>query len=306
VVVPRTPGSLAVGPNGRLYIADDSLQEILERLPTGRFVVVVGTGHAGFSGDGGQATRAEIDQPEGMTFAPNGTLYFADLGNNRVRSVRPNGVIVTMAGNGKDSSQPPLSGTPALQARLGGPAAVAISPSGHLYVVLGNANAVVEITRSTVAVTADAADFAGLDPQYPGADCAPSGLAFDRSGDLYLSCGNFSDVIMRPPNGRFVYRGFLKPHDLYAGLTRGPADSVLGLWVSQLVRLTRTKRSTLHAFDLVRHVGPFWPTGVALGRDGTIYLDQHGYGGVGPPAIVALSPKGKVTVLWPLGTGNDT
>ena len=65
--------------NGNLYIADGTLNEILERLPSGQFVVAAGNGHAGFSGDGGQATRAEIDGPAGMAFSKNGTLYFAGL-----------------------------------------------------------------------------------------------------------------------------------------------------------------------------------------------------------------------------------
>ena len=71
---------------------------------------------------------------------------------------------------------PPPSGTRALRAGLGRPTAVVVSPDGGLYVALEGGNAIVEITGSTVAVTAGAADFAGLDPQYPGSDCMPSGL----------------------------------------------------------------------------------------------------------------------------------
>ena len=99
-------------------------------------------------------------------------------------------------------------GHTALRAGLGTPVTVAISPKGGLYVALEEGNAVVEITGSTVAVSAGAASFAGLDPQYSGSDCKPSGLAFDRSGDLYVNCWQFRDVLMRLASGRFVYRGF--------------------------------------------------------------------------------------------------
>jgi len=302
LVVPRAPGPLTIGPNGNLYVADETLDEILERLPNGHFKVVAGTGRAGFSGDGGQAPRAEINQPEGMAFAKDGTLYFADSANNRVRAVRPDGVIVTVAGDGRDPPNPPHSGTLALRAGLDVPTAVAISPSGDLYVALEGSNAVVEITSSTIVVAA--ADFGGLDPQYPGSDCMPSGLAFDLSGDLYVNCLQFNDVIMRRPNGPFVYRGILRPHDVAAGLSPGPGDSVLGVYQSELIRFTRTDRSIVHSFYMIRRTVPFWPTGVAVGREDTIYLDQEGGAGVGPPAIVALSSKATVTVLWLSGNGN--
>jgi hypothetical protein len=75
---PKTPGSLAVGHSGVLYVADDTRHQILERLPDGRFRIVAGNGTAGFSGDGGPAVDAEIDDPGGMAVAPDGTLYFAD------------------------------------------------------------------------------------------------------------------------------------------------------------------------------------------------------------------------------------
>lgn len=304
-VVPLAPGPLAISPNGNLYVADDAFNEILERLPSGHFVVVAGTGHAGFSGEGGQATRADIDGPEGMAFAKNGTLYFADSANNRVRAVRPNGVIVTVAGNGKDPRKPPRSGTPALQAGLGGPTAVTISPGGKLYVALADGNAVVEIFGAKVVVSADAADFGNLDPQSPGSVCEPSGLAFDSGGDLFINCGNFYDVIMRRPNGRLVYRGFLRPHDAVARLAPGPHDSVLGVYQSDLVSFTRTDRSVVHVFRFVSKTIPFWPTGVAVGGESTIYVDQEGDAGVGPPTIIALSSKGKVTVLWLAGSGKE-
>ena len=91
-VVPQRPTALAVGPNGNLYIADQTRNQILERLADGTFVVVAGSGQAGYMGDGGSpATAAKIDRPGGMVFAADGTLYFADEGNQRVRAISPSG-----------------------------------------------------------------------------------------------------------------------------------------------------------------------------------------------------------------------
>jgi hypothetical protein len=106
-VVPKQPVSLAVGPNGDLYVADIGRNQILRRLPDGRFVVVAGTGIAGYTGDGGRATQAEIDLPGSLAIAPNGALFFVQPGrtktsglpmNSVVREVTPNGKITTVIG----------------------------------------------------------------------------------------------------------------------------------------------------------------------------------------------------------------
>src|SRR5215212_7108367 len=62
--------------------------------------VVAGTGAAGFSGDGGAATQAQLRNPSGVGVAPDGTVYIADSGNLRVRAVAPGGTISTVAGTG--------------------------------------------------------------------------------------------------------------------------------------------------------------------------------------------------------------
>src|SRR5262245_59440019 len=81
------PGALAAGPGGQLYLSDDGLNEILRVLPGGRFQVIAGNGKAGFSGDGGPAASASLNDPGGIAVARSGRLYFADTGNNRIRAV---------------------------------------------------------------------------------------------------------------------------------------------------------------------------------------------------------------------------
>jgi len=61
---------------------------------------VAGNGTAGFSGDGGPATSAELNDPAAVGIGPAGSLYIADRNNNRVRKIDAGGVITTVAGNG--------------------------------------------------------------------------------------------------------------------------------------------------------------------------------------------------------------
>jgi serine/threonine-protein kinase len=91
---------MALRPQGVLYISEPQLDRVVARLPDGSFKLIAGTGRVGFSGDGGPAVRARLRQPEGLAVAPDGTLYIADFGNNRVREVLPDGTIETVAGAG--------------------------------------------------------------------------------------------------------------------------------------------------------------------------------------------------------------
>jgi sugar lactone lactonase YvrE len=281
-------------------VADDALNEVLEWLPTGGFVVVAGIGHPGYSGDGGPATVAALDQPEGLAVGTDGTLYIADSGNDRVRAVRPDGTITTVAGNGQTvgAGGSPLNGAAATATAIGPVPAVAVGPDGALYIAA--ANAVLRLTADgTLATVSDASDFLGVDQRYPeSSECDPDGLAFDGSGDLYIACGNTNDLLERTAGSGYVYRGVMRPHGAVAALTDSPDGSVLGLWQSSVYRYTASDQQIVTCLTSTAGVGAFWPTGVAVAPDGTIYLDQDGTGGVGPPAIVECSPNGAVTALW--------
>src|SRR5262249_37474022 len=99
------PWSIAVAPDGSLYIADMFNNRIRRVGPDGIITTVAGSGDYGsgdygFSGDGGPATQAQLGLPTGVAVAPDGSLYIADMFNNRIRRVGPDGIIATIAGNG--------------------------------------------------------------------------------------------------------------------------------------------------------------------------------------------------------------
>jgi YD repeat-containing protein len=94
------PQGVAAGPDGSLYIADRDNNRIRRVDPSGFITTLAGTGTSGFTGDGGQAIKARLSQPTGLTVGSDGSLYITDSRNNRIRKVDPAGNINTLVGNG--------------------------------------------------------------------------------------------------------------------------------------------------------------------------------------------------------------
>lgn len=125
------PSALAVDSEGRLYIADSRNHAVRQIDENGVITTMAGTGQAGFSGDDGPATSAQLDGPEGLVFMADGSLLIADWQNHRIRRIDPDGIISTLAGTGQEG----LSGNggPAIDAALAGPARLSMN-SGVLYI----------------------------------------------------------------------------------------------------------------------------------------------------------------------------
>ena len=121
------PNGVAVDSAGDLFIADTANNVIREVVKaTGDIITVAGNGTAGYSGDNGPATAAELDSPRGIAVDSAGDLFIADSGNNVIREVvKATGDIITVAGNGTAGYSG--DGGPATAAELNGPSTA--SPS---------------------------------------------------------------------------------------------------------------------------------------------------------------------------------
>ena len=167
---------------------------------------VAGNGIAGYSGDGGPATSAGLNQPIGVVVDSSGNLFIGDFANNRIRQVNANGVISTVAGNGTAGYSG--DGGPATSAELQAPAGVGLDSAGDIFIA-DTSNFVIRIvnpagTISTVAGNRSSVYFPGYttsDPlfgsyggdNYPadGAELStPSGVAVDRAGNVFIADGN--------------------------------------------------------------------------------------------------------------------
>jgi DNA-binding beta-propeller fold protein YncE len=128
--------SLAVAPNGDLYLADtwnNRARKIDAR--AGIITPVAGTGEKGFSGDGGPAVQARFGGIYCVALDRQAQrLYLTDLNNKRIRAVDlASGVVTTVAGNGAKGV--PEDGTPAIEAPLVDPRASVVDSRGNLYVL---------------------------------------------------------------------------------------------------------------------------------------------------------------------------
>jgi RHS repeat-associated protein len=220
-----SPFGLAVGPDGSVYVAERSCQQVRRIAPDGTLQRVAGTVQsAGYSGDGGPALAARLSNPSALAFGPDGALYVADHGNYAVRRIDlDTGVIDTaVGGNGRGSAG---DGGPARAAQLANPFDVAFGPDGTLYVTTDDASR--DEQRRVRAVGPDGlvrrvAGGVDGDPT-EGALAADSAfgrlfaLTTDPSGNLYLAhTGVRDDTVVRnklllriDPDGRLARLGGL-------------------------------------------------------------------------------------------------
>ncbi|MBP8297822.1 MAG: hypothetical protein KAX84_17045, partial [Burkholderiales bacterium] len=137
IVVPGTqtaltPSKIALGADGSLYLSGPG-HSISRLSPDGVISPVAGTGVSGFTGDGGPAVQARVKFPDSIALGPDGTIYFSDFGNHRVRRIGPDGIINTLTGTGTFGDYGG-DGGPAGQAKLNGPIGLAIGPDNALLI----------------------------------------------------------------------------------------------------------------------------------------------------------------------------
>ena len=185
------PDGVAVDSQGDIFIADEYFNAIREvNAQTGIMTTIAGNGTYGYTGDGGQATSAELGDPAGLAIEGN-DLFIADAGNNVIREVNlTTGVITTVAGNGTYGGSG--DGGLATNAELSSPMGVAVDSSGNIYIADVYDNEIRKVDATTHDISTIAGNGTYGDSGDGGKATAaelsdPSGIALDGAGNLFIA-----------------------------------------------------------------------------------------------------------------------
>lgn len=156
--------------------------------PRWEITTFAGTGRPGYSGDGGPAAKAQLNNPYGIARGPDGALYICDMDNHVIRRVDRNGTISTVIGNGTRGYG---SDGPVTQAQLNEPYEVRFDSAGHLYVVEMRGARVRRLdvktwTVSTIAGTGKEGFSGDGGPASRAELRQPHSIQFSPAGDLYI------------------------------------------------------------------------------------------------------------------------
>jgi len=272
LVALNDPTSLAIAPDGSLYIGDRGNNRVLRRGTDGTVRTVVGNGMAGMGGDGGPATQAQLDGPSGIAVGPDGSLYVADAtyGNGRVRQVDAVGVITTVIGMAPDVPVSTLGGTsyncpadsyldfdsgpiPSLQLCLNS-SGVAAGPDGSVYVADITPGHILRATPDGLVRRVAAGSLRG-----------PTNIAVSADGSLYIADTAAGLVCRVGPDGAI-------------STVAGGGNDTSGASVPGT------------------HAALNGPSGLSLAPDGSLYIAESG-----AHRVRRLAPDGTITTV--AGTG---
>ncbi|AEV81877.1 Tripartite motif-containing protein 71 [Actinoplanes sp. SE50] len=239
--------------------------------------LVAGAGAPGFSGDGGPAAEAKLNRPLGAAVAADGSVYIADTLNRRVRVVGKDGIIRTVAGNGRQTVPASVpAGTKGTGIALSSPNAVAAGSDGTVFIADSAASRV-------YALAADGSITVRVDADVLGGSIATiNAIAVAPSGTLYLADRENNRVVEIAPGAGS--RPLSTPVNLPTGLA---ADAAGDLWItsasSVLSRLHDGKLATIidtagggwRADENRAALSPFNASTVSAGTDGVYLVDNQ-------------------------------
>jgi sugar lactone lactonase YvrE len=203
----NNPTGVAVDSSGNVYIADLNNHRIRKINTGGIISTIAGTGTAGFSGDGGQATFAKFNYPGGVTVDKRGNIYVCDLQNKRIRKINASGVISTIAGNGTAGYNG--DGIQATSASLQYPQQVAVDDTGNVYIADEFNQRIRKVDTNGIITTVAGTGTSGYSGDGGQATSAklnyPYGVAVDKYGSLYIA-DNYNQVIRKVNAGGIISR----------------------------------------------------------------------------------------------------
>ena len=274
---------------GNVYMTLQAYSIVVKMDALGNLSLVAGNGTAGFTGDSGAATSAQLNNPWGIAFDGSGNLYIADSGNNCIRKVSPSGTITTLTLSG-GGTIPLLS-----------PTGVAVDTSGNVYIADTGNNVVRRWSNGQAIIVAGVPNGGGL-VQPSGvatatalllssalSDGMGTGITVDMSGNLYIADYGYN-AIRKVTNGALTTPFYQQATATQPGLapTSVAVDAAGDIFFSSW------------GFNVVGEVN-------AAGTTVTVFAGNYNYGDTGDggpaasatfntPAAVALDPSGNIYI----------
>ena len=302
------PEGVAVDSAGNVYIADALNHEIWKMDANFNLKVVAGNGTPGYTGDGGLATHAQLNQPEGVAVDSAGNIYIAEWINAVIRKVDANtGNISTVAGNGTQGYHG--DGGLATLAELSESSGVAVDRAGNIYIA-DNGNDLIRKVDAATGIINTIAGLGTLDYTHNGVPASqsvifePWAVAVDSAGNIFFdevgnnvireisaTTGNISTVA---GNGTAGYSGDGGPAT-QAGLCnpwRIAVDKLGNVFISDGTSRIRRVDAKSHIITTVAGNGTegftgdggaataaeISPAGVAVDGNGVLYIEDSGSG----------------------------
>lgn len=201
------PFGVVRGPDGAIWFCEYTGQRIRRVDEDGTIRTIAGTGKKGYTGDGGLARAAELNQPHSIQFGPDGDLYICDIGNHVIRKVSmQDGTIRTIAGTGKPGPTPdgaPITGTP-----LKGPRSLDFDKAGNLWLATREGNQVFKLDLKGnkihhIAGTGKKGFTGNGGPAKEATLSGPKGISIDAAGNVWLAdCESHSIRMIDARTGR--------------------------------------------------------------------------------------------------------
>jgi sugar lactone lactonase YvrE len=314
-----SPAGLALDAAGDLYIADSHNHRVREvSAAGGTITTIAGTGAAGFSGDGGAATAAQLDLPTALVVDAAGDVVVADTNNHRVRRIAAGtGTITTVAGNGVEGYSG--DGGAAAAAAIDSPDGLAEDASGNLYLADTHNGRVRVVSAATGNISTIAgAGIVGGNVQSFGGDggaataaglALPHGLTLDAAGNLYVADSANQRIRRISPAG-VITTVAGQGTEAFAGdgapAVAASLDSprAVAMSLGGLVTLADSGNQRVRQIDALPAPGPDIHTLVGIGTTtpGTLLLSgpsvtAHGSGVVTATLSTATNATGDVTFL---------
>jgi len=306
---------IAVDASGAVWIADYGNHRI-RKVSNGTITTVAGNGIAGYGGDGGAATAAQLHNPYRVALDQSGNLYIADQYNQRIRMVTPSGTISTLAGGAQFLPE----GGPATAAALALPSGIATERGGNIYVSDTGNDRVRKITAGGVLTTVAGTGIPGFSGDGKAALLAQlnlrtlallfpgSALAVDTKGNLYIADDSNNRIRMVAPDGTIqtvAGNGQLGPGPDNVPATSAQFNFLAGLAVDALGILYIADEGTGSGIRKVALDGTistsasgYRPHGLAIDKAGNLYFASGS-------VVYMLSPGGIITTVAGGGTSSE-